>query len=155
MDTLIQKNSFLDQENKQFSGWPVSAEKASLVLPVILITNQIKYYLGQYNRINIISYTINKNKKAARTRTWPRSTFHGFREGYSAASFNNKLNIIWGALIRSILCHVNKNKNKKTSRTSTSVAVLAEMSLRSPRKLVIFIIKKYIYRIEVSKNKFI
>ena len=33
----------------------------------------------------------------------------------------------------------------------TSVAVLAEIPLRSPRKLFIFIIKKYIYRIKVSK----
>ena len=37
----------------------------------------------------------------------------------------------------------------------TSVAVLAEMSLSSPRKLFIFIIKKCIYRIKVSKNKLI
>ena len=37
----------------------------------------------------------------------------------------------------------------------TSVAVLAEISLRSPRKLFIFIIKKIIYRIKISKNKFI
>ena len=36
-----------------------------------------------------------------------------------------------------------------------SVAVLAEILLRSPRKLVIFIIKKYIYSIKVSKNKLI
>ena len=34
-----------------------------------------------------------------------------------------------------------------------SVAVLAEISLRSPRKLFIFIINKYICRIKVSKNK--
>ena len=34
-----------------------------------------------------------------------------------------------------------------------SDAVLTEISLRSPRKLFIFIIKKYIYRIKVSKNK--
>ena len=34
-----------------------------------------------------------------------------------------------------------------------SVAVLAEISLRSPRKLFIFIIKKYFYRVKVSKNK--
>ena len=33
-----------------------------------------------------------------------------------------------------------------------SVAVLAEISLRSPRKLFVFIIKKIIYRIKVSKN---
>ena len=33
-----------------------------------------------------------------------------------------------------------------------SVAVLAEISLRSPRILFIFIIKKYIYRIKVSKK---
>ena len=35
---------------------------------------------------------------------------------------------------------------------ATSVAVLAEISLRSPRKLFIFIIKKIIYRIKVSKK---
>ena len=34
----------------------------------------------------------------------------------------------------------------------TSVAVLAEIPLKSPRKLFIFIIKKYIYRIKVSKK---
>ena len=33
-----------------------------------------------------------------------------------------------------------------------SVAVLAEISLRSPRKLFILIIKKYIYRSKVSKK---
>ena len=35
---------------------------------------------------------------------------------------------------------------------AASVAVLAEISLRSPRKLFIFIIKKIIYRIKVSKK---
>ena len=35
---------------------------------------------------------------------------------------------------------------------SGSVVVLAEISLRSPRKLFIFIIKKYIYWIKVSKK---
>ena len=34
-----------------------------------------------------------------------------------------------------------------------SVAVVAERSLRSPRKLFIVIIKKYVCRIKVSKNK--
>ena len=38
-------------------------------------------------------------------------------------------------------------------RLQASVDVLAEISLRSPRTLFIFIIKKYIYRIKVSKNK--
>ena len=38
---------------------------------------------------------------------------------------------------------------------SSSVAVLAEISLSSPRKLFIFIIKKYISRIKVSKNMII
>ena len=37
----------------------------------------------------------------------------------------------------------------------TSVAVLAEMSLRSPRKSFIFIIKKYICRVKVSKKQII
>ena len=37
----------------------------------------------------------------------------------------------------------------------SSVAVLAEILLRSPRKLFIFIIKKIICRIELSKNKLI
>ena len=37
---------------------------------------------------------------------------------------------------------------------SSSVAVLAEISLRSPRKLFIFIIKQYIFRIKVSKKQF-
>ena len=34
----------------------------------------------------------------------------------------------------------------------SSVAVLAEISLRSPRKYLTFIINKYIYRSEVSKK---
>ena len=34
----------------------------------------------------------------------------------------------------------------------TSVAVLAEISLRLPRKVFTFIIKKYVYSIKVSKN---
>ena len=38
---------------------------------------------------------------------------------------------------------------------SSSVAVLAEILLRSPRKVFVFTIKKCIYRIKVSKNKFI
>ena len=38
------------------------------------------------------------------------------------------------------------------SVVTTSVAVSAEISLRSPRKLFIFTIKKYIYRIKVSKK---
>ena len=37
-------------------------------------------------------------------------------------------------------------------RVMLSDAVLAEISLRSPRKIFIFIIKKYIYRIKVSKK---
>ena len=36
--------------------------------------------------------------------------------------------------------------------TVASDAVLAEISLRSPRKLFIFIIKKYIYRIRVPEK---
>ena len=38
-------------------------------------------------------------------------------------------------------------------RVHGSVAVLAETSLRSPRKLFISITKKYILRIKVSKTK--
>ena len=34
----------------------------------------------------------------------------------------------------------------------SSVAVLSKIPLRSPRKLFIFVIKKYIYRIKVSKK---
>ena len=41
------------------------------------------------------------------------------------------------------------------SRVRTSVAVLAEIPLRSPQKKNYFIIKKYIYRIKVSKNKIV
>ena len=37
----------------------------------------------------------------------------------------------------------------------TTVFILAEPLVRSPRKLLNFIIKKYIYRIKVSKNKLI
>ena len=46
-----------------------------------------------------------------------------------------------------------KAQNSMLSRLS-SVAVLAEIPLRSQRKLLIFIIKKCIYRMKVSKNKF-
>ena len=35
----------------------------------------------------------------------------------------------------------------------SSVAVLAEISFRSPRKIIIFIIQKYINRIKVSKKQ--
>ena len=35
---------------------------------------------------------------------------------------------------------------------TTSAAVLAEISLKSPRKIFVFIIKKFIYRIKVSKK---
>ena len=41
---------------------------------------------------------------------------------------------------------------KGSSRKATSVAVLAEISLRSPRKISIFTIKKYILWIEVSRK---
>ena len=41
------------------------------------------------------------------------------------------------------------------ARARSSVAVLAEILLRSPQKIFIFIIKKYVYRIKVSKNKII
>ena len=37
---------------------------------------------------------------------------------------------------------------------TASEAVLAELSIQSPRKLDIFIIKKYVYTIEVSKQTF-
>ena len=40
------------------------------------------------------------------------------------------------------------------ARGMTSVAVIAEISLRSPRKIVSFIIWIFIFRIEVSKSKF-
>ena len=39
-----------------------------------------------------------------------------------------------------------------SGQVCTSDAVLAEISLRSPRKLLIFIIKKYIYRIKVPEK---
>ena len=39
--------------------------------------------------------------------------------------------------------------------STDSVAVLAEISLRSPRKIFIFTIKKYIYRIKVSGEKIV
>ena len=38
-------------------------------------------------------------------------------------------------------------------KVENRVAILAEILLRSPRKLFIFLIKKYIYRIKVSNNK--
>ena len=40
----------------------------------------------------------------------------------------------------------------QTRTAASSVAVLAEILLRSPRKLFIFIIKKYISRVKVSKK---
>ena len=45
--------------------------------------------------------------------------------------------------------------SRQCDGTYTSVAVLAEISLRSPRKLFIFIIEKYNYRIKVSKKQII
>ena len=41
---------------------------------------------------------------------------------------------------------------KPDIRVISSVAVLAEILLRSPWKIFIFIIKKYVYRIKVSKK---
>ena len=40
---------------------------------------------------------------------------------------------------------------RSVSWVQSSVAVLAEISLKSPRKLFIFVIKKHIYRIKISK----
>ena len=48
--------------------------------------------------------------------------------------------------------HIEIQVNFDTKTLGTSVTVLAEISPRSPRKLFIFIIKVYIYRIQVSKN---
>ena len=51
-----------------------------------------------------------------------------------------------------------KDEGQRVSRNvenkdRSSVAVLAEASLRPPRKLYICIIRKHIYRIKVSKKK--
>ena len=44
------------------------------------------------------------------------------------------------------------NSEDNKQRAETSVAVAAETSLRSPRKKIIFIIKKIIFRIKVSNK---
>ena len=43
----------------------------------------------------------------------------------------------------------------QSTQATLSVAVLAEISLRPPQKVLIFIVKKYVNRIKVSKNKII
>ena len=52
--------------------------------------------------------------------------------------------------------HLGKTQNRELRliilQMAYSVAVLAEVSLSSPRKILIFIIKKYINRIKVSKK---
>ena len=53
-----------------------------------------------------------------------------------------------------LVMHLQKTE-LKIDRDSTSDAVLAETSLGSPRKLVILIIKMYIYRIKVAGKKVI
>ena len=45
-----------------------------------------------------------------------------------------------------------KHKAPENAWLATSDAVLAEISLKSPQKIFIFIIKKLMYRIEVSQK---
>ena len=47
------------------------------------------------------------------------------------------------------------SKNGMYGRPLVSVAVLAEISFRSPRKIVIFMIKKISCRIKVSRKELI
>ena len=44
---------------------------------------------------------------------------------------------------------------QRRMQKGTSVAVVAEISLKSPQKIVIFFIKKYFYRIKYPKIKVI
>ena len=62
--------------------------------------------------------------------------------------FNEQQKERWTVIFHELICiHMDY--------TGISDAVLAEISPRSPQKILIFIIKKYIYRISVSKNKII
>ena len=54
-----------------------------------------------------------------------------------------------------MLASGNGNDNTDSQVVLGSVAVLAEIPLRSPQKLFIFIIKKIICWVNVSKNKII
>ena len=61
-------------------------------------------------------------------------------------------------VIKNSLLFDNKNNNVRGDLTyipAVSVAVIAEIPLRSPRKLFIFIIKNYIYRIKISQFFFL
>ena len=49
-------------------------------------------------------------------------------------------------------CMTTKHSQNQSVPVHISVAVLAGLSLRSPRKLFFFFIKKYFYRIKVSKK---
>ena len=46
-------------------------------------------------------------------------------------------------------------KMKEAAMVVSSASFLAELSVRSPRKLIVFIILKNIFWIKVSKNHFI
>ena len=62
------------------------------------------------------------------------------------------INISRSETVTSLDCLVEDQRPTILS-VHSSVAVLAEILLRSPRKIFIFNIKKIIYRIKVSKNK--
>ena len=49
----------------------------------------------------------------------------------------------------------NERNCSRSNETTISAAVLAEVLLRSPRKLLIFVILKYIFRIEASESRLI
>ena len=84
----------------------------------------------------------------------------------SASVSEIKLNIYLDALIQKFVLLDNENTQLsgwsirylglvKKPMAQASDAVLAEISLRSPRKLFIFIIKIYVYRIKISRTKYI
>ena len=62
--------------------------------------------------------------------------------------------VLWKVSWASASCTA-LHPSSASTRQNTSVAVLAVIPLRSPRRLFIFIIKRYIYRIKVFEKKII
>ena len=54
-----------------------------------------------------------------------------------------------------LLTPINPGVYQAKGNTAISVADLAKILLRSPQKMFIFVIEKYIYRMKESKNKLI
>ena len=76
------------------------------------------------------------------------SGFYKVRIVYHHSKMSRLVYILYNLFILKSLTIFGTMQRHHTS----SVAVLAEISLRSPRKIFVYIIKKYIDRIKVSKK---